>query len=86
MITGIFDLESAGDEWTGDNRFYYSFSLWCRKFTPVDFDAGAFCEGKATGEYTNDNGEAIECEGDTFDGGWAKIFTYVDPEPKSGDI
>jgi hypothetical protein len=86
MIVGMFDLESAGDEWTGDNRFFYSFSMWCRKITPIDFDAGAFCAGKATGEYQNEAGETVECEGDSFNGGWVKIFDHGDDAPQTGDV
>ena len=55
VINGIWDLESAGNQWTGDNAFYYSFKLYGRHVDHVDFDAVAFCDGKATGTYVNDN-------------------------------
>ncbi len=29
-----------------------------------------------TGSYVNDNWETIDCENDSWDGGWTKIFTY----------
>jgi hypothetical protein len=44
MITGMWDLESAGDQWTGDNAFNYAFTLYCRKLTRVPFDPKEFCE------------------------------------------
>jgi hypothetical protein len=43
-ITGMWDVESAGDQWTGDNAFFYSYSMYCRKISNEPFDAGSFCK------------------------------------------
>jgi hypothetical protein len=52
------DLESAGDEWTGDNSFTYRFTLYGRKWaddSPVITDytgsIGDFCKDRSTGSY-----------------------------------
>jgi hypothetical protein len=74
MITGMWDLESAGGQWTGDNAFYYAYSLYCRKLTRVPFDPKAFCDGKETGDYINDNYESVYCDNDSFGGGWSLIY------------
>ena len=56
-LIGMGDLESAGDQWTGDNSFTYRFSLYGRKWVDdspvVEFGgaAGDFCEGRETGSY-----------------------------------
>ncbi len=34
-ITGIWDVESAGDSWTGDNGVQYKLSFYCRNY--VDY-------------------------------------------------
>ncbi len=68
-FTGMWDVESAGDQWTGDNAFKYSFSFYGRKITHFHFEAGEFCEGKQTGDYTNDL-EDIYCDNDSMGGGW----------------
>ena len=76
VFDGIWDMESAGNQWTGDNAFYYNFKLYGRHVTYEPFDAEAFCDGKATGTYLNANAESISCDNDSFNGGWTKIFTY----------
>ena len=73
-FTGMWDVESAGDEWTGDNAFFYSFSVYCRKVSNVPFDGAAFCAGKDTGDYENENSETVSCNNDLVGGGWVKLF------------
>jgi hypothetical protein len=77
MITGMWDLESAGNQWTGDNAFYNSYSLFCRELIPEPFDAGEACKGRETGEYVNDNGVNVDCDADSFGGGWTKISSLT---------
>jgi hypothetical protein len=85
-ITGMWDVESAGDQWTGDNAFFYSYSMYCRKISNAPFDAGTFCKDKPTGEATDEeSGYTVECNGDDFNGGWTKIYDYQDPNVISGD-
>ena len=31
VINGIWDMESASNEYTGDNAFYYSFKIYGRR-------------------------------------------------------
>ena len=68
-FVGMWDVESAGDEWTSNNAFKYSFSLYGRKIEHFHFEAGEFCAGKETGHYTNDQ-EDIYCDNDSMGGGW----------------
>lgn len=84
-FTGIWDLESAGNQWTGDNAFYYSFKFYGRHVSHTPFDAGIFCKDKLSGVYQNDNFELVECEGDSLGGGWIKVFSYTDSVAKAGD-
>jgi hypothetical protein len=81
-ITGVWDVESAGDEWTGDNAFFYSFTMFCRKFDINVFDYGKFCEGKETGTF--EDGNTVECNNDELGGGWIKVFELNDPLPTMG--
>ncbi len=76
VITSMWDMESAANEWTETNRFFYAFKLYGRRIENKPFDPVTFCEGKDTGSYVNDNWETIDCENDSWDGGWTKIFTY----------
>ena len=82
-ITGIWDLESAGDSWTGDNGVQYKLSFYCRNYINYEFDVGKFCDGKATGEYEVE-GETVECNNDEMGGGWIKIFDHEDETPIKG--
>ena len=76
LFTGMWDLESAGNQWTGDNAFVYNFKLFARKYTHVPFeDAGSVCQGKASGSYSVE-GHEIECNNDDFNGGWIKVFDH----------
>ena len=91
-LIGMGDLESAGDQWTGDNSFTYRFSLYGRKWvddSPVvdDFGgvAGDFCKGRATGSYIW-NGQRFECESDSYNGGWVEIADVQDLQSHSGDL
>ncbi len=52
----------------------------------MEFDAVAFCSHKATGTYTNDNFETVECDNDSFNGGWTMIYDHTDPAPITGDV
>ena len=84
-ITGVWDIESAGDEWTGDNAFFYSFTMFCRKFDINVFDYGKFCEGKETGTFEDEeSGNTVECNNDELGGGWIKVFELNDPLPTMG--
>jgi hypothetical protein len=38
-LSGIWDAESAGDEWTGDNAFYYNFVIYGRHVDSEPFNA-----------------------------------------------
>ena len=84
-FTGMWDVESAGDEWTGDNAFFYSFSLYCRQVSNEPFDGAAFCEGKDTGDYENDNQETVSCNNDLLGGNWVKLFDQLDEAAQTGD-
>jgi hypothetical protein len=85
------DLESAGDEWQGDNSFTYKFSLYGRKWeddSPVVEDytgiAGDFCKGRATGGYIW-NDERFDCQSELFNGGWIEIADIQDGQVHHGD-
>jgi len=85
------DLESAGDEWTGDNSFTYKFSFYGRKWeddSPVISDytgiAGDFCKGRETGGYIW-NDERFDCLNDLHNGGWVEIAHVQDLHEHSGD-
>ena len=85
------DMESAGDQWTGDNSFQYKFALYGRKWVDdspvVDWEGpgGEFCKGKESGSYIW-NGERVECESDLFNGGWVEIADVQDLNEHSGDV
>ena len=90
-LTGMGDMESAGDQWTGDNSFTYRFTLWGRKQfddspTVDDFEGvtGDFCKGRETGSYIW-NGERFDCESDRYNGGWIEIADVEDLQEHSGD-
>ena len=64
----------------GDNAFYYAFKVYGRRVDYQPFQPLEFCRGKATGSYVNHNLVTVDCENDSFNGGWTKIFTYQGEE------
>ncbi len=79
VIDGIWDVESASNQYTGDNAFYYSFKLYARRAPEPEPETPKQPEPKPETEGV----APVEVSG--FGDGWLLIADVKDSEKHSGD-